>query len=145
MSQSGRRTDMLERINELMRYTNCDKQQFCELTGYSADQYYSWFAPSSSARARTPTVIQLQQVTLALNWSPTYVLHGLGARTLSEISSELSGWKSKDAATVHRSTTDTILDVVLANNKRGREVIKKSLERIEATLSEITERLPPVE
>jgi hypothetical protein len=50
----------------------------------------------------------------------------------------------KDAATVHRSTTDTILEVVLANNQRGREVIKKSLERIEATQAEIIERLPPV-
>ena len=77
------RNQRLERINELMILTKTTKQDFLSL-GFTEAQIGGWFAKSGSVRARSPSAEQMFKFWGAFDWSPTYLVFGLGMRLLTE-------------------------------------------------------------
>ena len=68
------------RARELLRGQNVSKEEFCKRTGYSEGQYYRWTGKASASSKATAT--QLTKVCMIFDWSPTYLIFGLGPRYL---------------------------------------------------------------
>ena len=64
---------------------NISKDKWCELTGYSEDQYYRWNNPKNGA---SPTVYQAIQVIEAIDMNPIYVWFGIGPEKLSDVEAD---------------------------------------------------------
>ena len=71
------------RARELLKGQDVSKEEFCKRTGYSEGQYYRWTSKASASSKATAT--QLAKVCMVFDWSPTYLIFGLGPRYLREV------------------------------------------------------------
>ena len=71
------------RARELLKGQDISKEEFCKRTGYSEGQYYRWTGKASASSKATAT--QLTKVCMIFDWSPTYLIFGLGPRYLREV------------------------------------------------------------
>ena len=119
------RNERLERINELMILTKTTKQDFLNL-GFTEAQIGGWFAKSGSVRARSPSAEQMFKFWGAFNWSPTYLVFGLGMRLLTEqgFYDDIFGRMDKFQAVLQLA-----LDESEANKKRYRGALKAIEDR----------------
>ena len=125
------RNERLERINELMILTKTTKQDFLNL-GFTEAQIGGWFAKSGSVRARSPSATQMFKFWGAFNWSPTYLVFGLGMRLLTEqgFYDDIFGRMDKFQAVLQLA-----LDEAEANKKRYRGALKTIEDRNEELFS----------
>ena len=124
------RNERLERINELMILTKTSKQDFLNL-GFTEAQIGGWFAKSGSVRARSPSAEQMFKFWGAFDWSPTYLVFGLGMRLLTEqgFYDDIFGRMDKFQAVLQLA-----LDESEANKKRYRDALKTIEDRNEQIL-----------
>ncbi len=108
-----------------MHYTRIDRTRFCDLTGYSEDQYSAWFAPTETSRARSPSIEQMGHITQCLDWSPTYIMHGIGDQTLSGI----------NAIHEQLQQTLTLLGTLEVNAQSDRDVMIALLNQVLAKVT----------
>lgn len=104
------------RYRTLIKEQGVGKEEFCGRTGYSEGQYYRWMSTSHSNKAHRVTTHQLGVICEALNWSPSYVLFGVGPKSLSELKT-ISGIYTDNAA------VGTALGVAKENNMILREIL----------------------
>ena len=71
------------RARELLKGQDVSKEEFCKRTGYSEGQYYRWTGKANASSKATAT--QLTKVCMIFDWSPTYLIFGLGPRYLREV------------------------------------------------------------
>ena len=125
------RNQRLERINELMILTKTTKQDFLNL-GFTEAQIGGWFAKSGSVRARSPSAEQMFKFWGEFDWSPTYLVFGLGMRLLTEqgFYDDIFGRMDKFQAVLQLA-----LDESEANKKRYRDALKTIEDRNEQLFS----------
>ena len=60
-----------------------NKEAYIQTVGCSEDQYYSWMG--NGKNASHPSLFQTYKICSLLDWSPTYILFGVGPQRLSEV------------------------------------------------------------
>lgn len=104
------------RYRELIKEQGVGKEEFCERTGYSEGQYYRWMSTTHSNKAHRVTTHQLGVLCETLNWSPSYVLFGIGPKSLSELKTFFTGQ-------IDNAAVSTAFEVAKENNMILREIL----------------------
>jgi len=95
------------RARELLKAQGISKEEFCTRTGYSEGQYYRWTGKASATSQATTT--QLAKVCIVFDWSPTYIIFGLGARYLWEVKDQEKVGKGLALATENKILLTEVL------------------------------------
>lgn len=125
MSLSEEKNTRLDRINELMVITGKTRDDFIEL-GFTESQISGWFAKAGTARARSPSALQLVKIWQSFDWSPTYVVFGKGAKLLSEVGLHENMYERMDR---FEAVLQLALDEAEENKKRYRSALKTIEDR----------------
>jgi len=157
MSLSEEKNTRLDRINELMVITGKTRDDFIEL-GFTESQISGWFAKAGTARARSPSALQLVKIWQSFDWSPTYVVFGKGAKLLSEVGLHENMYERMDRFEAvlqlaldeaernkhrYRSALKTIEDrnQQIVNNKKTLAEFGKTLEVVNKNMAALSEQL----
>tara|TARA_R100001377_G_scaffold81791_1_gene61528 strand:- start:55 stop:396 length:342 start_codon:yes stop_codon:yes gene_type:complete len=76
-------SEIRTRAAELIRADGITRQAFAEQTGFSEDQFQYWFG--NGGRQGTPSFRQGVVIFRAFDWSPSWVLLGLGPKRGSDL------------------------------------------------------------
>ena len=76
--------DAKDRARFMLNEMGIGVQEFCEKTGYSEGQYYRWMGKSIASRKARATAMQFARCCAVFDWSPTYILFGVGPRNISQ-------------------------------------------------------------
>ena len=95
------------RARELLKAQDISKDEFCDRTGYSEGQYYRWTGKANTSSQATTT--QLAKVCMVFDWSPTYLIFGLGPRYLWEVKDQEKVGKGLAMATENRALLKEVL------------------------------------
>ena len=87
--------------------TDISKEEFCKRTGYSGGQYYRWTGKANTSSQATTT--QLAKVCMVFDWSPTYIIFGLGPRYLWEVKDQEQVGKGLALATENKTLRKKVL------------------------------------
>jgi len=123
MSLSEEKNTRLDRINELMVITGKTRDDFIEL-GFTESQISGWFAKAGTARARSPSALQLVKIWQSFDWSPTYVVFGKGAKLLSEVGLHENMYERMDRF-------EAVLQLALDEAERNKQRYRSALKTIE--------------
>ena len=95
------------RARELLKGQDISKEEFCKRTGYSEGQYYRWTGKANTSSQATTT--QLAKVCMVFDWSPTYIIFGLGPRYLWEVKDQEKVGKGLALATENKMLLTEVL------------------------------------
>ena len=112
------------RARELLKGQDVSREEFCERTGYSEGQYYRWTGKSRASSKATAT--QLAKVCMIFDWSPTYLIFGLGPRYLREVKEQEIVGKGLALAAENK----ILLTEVLAGQSKIIDVLLPKEEKI---------------
>ena len=112
------------RARELLRGQDVSKEEFCKRTGYSEGQYYRWTGKASASSKATAT--QLTKVCMIFDWSPTYLIFGLGPRYLREVKEQAIAAKGLALAAENKM----LLAEVLAGQSKIFDVLLSKEQKI---------------
>ena len=111
------------RARELLKGQDVSKEEFCKRTGYSEGQYYRWTGKASASSKATAT--QLTKVCMIFDWSPTYLIFGLGPRYLREVKEQQIAGKGLELAAENKmlltkllAGQSKIIDVILPKEQK---------------------------
>ena len=79
----GTRTSIIKRFKDLAQEDGITMAQFCETTGFSEDQFYYW--TGTGKKTGNPNGPQIAFMCWTYEWSPTYLLFGIGPKRLTEV------------------------------------------------------------
>jgi len=125
--QESDRDSRIERCNELMALTKTTVSDFKRM-GFTDAQVRGWFSESGSTKARSPSALQLAKIWHALDWSPTYITFGIGAKLLSEVGLHEDMYERMDR---FEGVLQLALDEAAANKKRYRGALQTIEDRNE--------------
>ena len=112
------------RARELLRGQDVSKEEFCKRTGYSEGQYYRWTGKANASSKATAT--QLARVCMVFDWSPTYLIFGLGPRYLREVKEQAIAAKGLALAAENKM----LLAEVLAGQSKIFDVLLSKEQKI---------------
>ena len=112
------------RARELLKGQDVSKKEFCKRTGYSEGQYYRWTGKANKSSQATTT--QLAKVCMVFDWSPTYIIFGLGPRYLWEVKDQEKVGKGLALATENK----ILLTEVLAGQSKIIDILMPQDQKI---------------
>ena len=112
------------RARELLKGKDGSKEELCKRTGYSEGQYYRWTGKANKSSQATTT--QLAKVCMVFDWSPTYIIFGLGPRYLSEVKDQEKVGKGLALAAENK----TLLSEVLAGQSKIIDILLPQVQKI---------------
>lgn len=125
--QESDRDSRIERCNELMALTKTTVSDFKRM-GFTDAQVRGWFSETGSTKARSPSGLQLAKIWHALDWSPTYITFGTGAKLLSQVELHEDIYERMDR---FQSVLQIALNEAAANKKRYRGALQTIEDRNE--------------
>jgi len=74
--------DAKDRARFMLNEMGIGVQEFCEKTGYSEGQYYRWI--TNTGKTSKANSAQFARCCAVFDWSPTYILFGVGPKKISQ-------------------------------------------------------------
>ena len=107
--------DAKERARFMLNEMGIGVQEFCEKTGYSEGQYYRWI--TNTGKTSKASSAQFARCCAVFDWSPTYILFGVGPRKISQCTH-----KTKDQVDFEATVQDSMA-LLTENNLILRELL----------------------
>ena len=107
--------DAKDRARFMLNEMGIGVQEFCEKTGYSEGQYYRWI--TNTGKTSKASSAQFARCCAVFDWSPTYILFGVGPRKISQCTH-----KTKDQVDFEATVQDSMA-LLTENNLILRELL----------------------